>query len=262
MLPDDDDPAGSEPGNTDDDPSGGDDDPQMIPKAKMDSLLGKNRGLTSELAAVRETNANLQGQLDAGQKAPAQTRVYSAVELSQAVANGEITQPDADQIRDTQLENRIVAKVAETVATTTANQARVTTVQADMARYTEAYPDIRVAGTEMRNRVEEEFSYLTNLGHPADATTEVLAVRAVVGPTSRIGKIKKPTPLREVDEQGGSGGDNPPGDGDKKAKLSSDEKAYYTPMVGKGKMYSDWDAVHAEMKFSNSRMREKMQRLA
>ncbi len=259
MLPEDN--AGSDEGDTSEDTGEGED-AQMIPKERLDAVLGKLRGLEGDIASVRETNANLQGQLDAGNKTAA-PREYTSVELAQAVVNQEISQADADTIRDTQLENRIVAKVAETVATTTASQARATTVQADKVRYIEAYPDILVDGTELRSRVQEEYAFLTGtMGHPASAETDVLAMRAVVGPSSKIGKVKKATPLREVDEQGGSGGDNPPNEGDKKVKLSSDEKAYYTPMVGKGKMYPTWDDVHAEMKFSNSRMREKMQRLA
>lgn len=257
----DEDDTGSDEGNTSEDPGEGES--QMIPKERLDAVLGQVRGLRDDITKVREDNANLRGRLEATPAATAQ-KEYTSAELTQAVLNQEISQADADTIRDTQLENRIVAKVAETVATTTATQARATTVQADMARYSEAYPDIKIAGTELRNKVEEEFAYLTGtLGHPADASTEVIAVRAVVGPTSRIGKIKKAEPLREVDEQGGSGGDNPPNDGNKKVKLTADEKAFYAPQVGKGKMYSSWDDVHVMMdKYSNSRLREKMQRLA
>ena len=226
---------------------------QMIPKERLDAVLGEVHNLRAEVERLKTPPKS--------EAEPAKT--FTRTELSAAVESGQITQIQADRILDDQAQAATAKTVEQTVNTALATRDRVSTVQSDMGEYIKVRPELKDPSSKLRIRVQEEYSYLVGtLGQAAGAATELAAVRAVLGPTTNMRKVGKVEAVRESHSEGSGGGaDVDAGAGEKgkpkPVKLTQREKDYYSPRVGPGKMYSTWDAVQEELQYARPDVRAK-----
>lgn len=185
-------------------------------------------------------------------------KVYTRAELSAAVEAKQITVEQSDEIWATQIERRVTAKVTRDVLGSVDSDARQGRVAADLFTYKELAPEILEADSEVRQKIATEYRYLTGTGLPANTTTELAAVRAVLGPIEKLKVARSARDTREFHEESGGGGEGRNRGAPKTLveTLTAREKDYYDGMIKKG-MYKDWKAVEAELAFSRPEIRRK-----
>lgn len=226
----------------------------------------KSKEATVPLAALeaeRKSRQKLEGKLakllgeveglKAGQQKPKEETVYTRTQLRALVNEGKITE---DQM-DAQLEKQLRAEVEKSAQSAVMSQTQASKISAELARYTEAHPDLTDEDSDLRARVVAEFKYLVDLGdNPNSLATELKAVRAVLG-ASGAPKGKKKTPETH-EEAGSSGEDVSRGTGaDAWAKgLSAKQKEHYTKLVNQGvyKGFGD-KTLQKEVELARSRMK-------
>lgn len=241
----------------------GDDSPRekTVPLKAM--LAEREKRQEAEKRATRfETKlASLEGKLDgflsakAGDTEPGR-KTYSKAQLDQSVAQGQITQEQADALLEQQREREIDEKVSKRVGDAT-TKARIET---EIASYLEAVPAIRDEDSDVHHRVQQEFDALVALGDSDKSpATTLKAMRAVLGPPDRMKNGKRLAPETYGDTGGGEGGND--GGGDKDGAMPKDlsprEKAHYTRLIDRG-VYSGWAAVREELKHANQGLRARM----
>lgn len=178
-------------------------------------------------------------------------RDYSISELDTAVANGQITQQQRDQIFATQVERTATRKATEaaTYAVETANHEN--SLDGELRQYTDFAPDLMREGSPLRSRVAEEFEYLVNRGAPRDLTTELAAARAVLGPVERARNSKGRS--RGADRSEDSFGSRPQSarerrESDSWNRLTPAQRQFYEKQINNG-LYKDRSAVFSELNY-------------
>lgn len=191
--------------------------------------------------------------------------VYTWSQLQQAVQDNRITEDVAHQIWTDQTMRLAVDQAKSEITSELAATSSASRVEAEIAKYREAIPEIMNPASEQRQRVVREFARLTGeLGYDkSDLRTELVAVQAAFGPITTVVKALKLKPEGHRDV---SGDDADPGQADDgkdtdsgntpPSTLSADEKRYYEDAI-RNKVYKDWGAVRAELKFANSRIRRR-----
>ncbi len=181
-------------------------------KEKGDASPNKEiEGLRTGMIAEREKrqaaeqeSAELRGRLSAqeesaSRQAPGET-TFSRSQLDVAVADGRVTQDEADRIYEKQMVGRIseevVAKVTE--ATT------VNAVGVKIDQYKEALPNLAVRGSDEFAKVASEFSWMVSNGMPNNLNTELAAMRSVFGDAAKLKADKGTRVLEPHQETGGS----------------------------------------------------------
>jgi hypothetical protein len=205
----------------------------MIPKERLDAVLGKVANLEAEVQRLAGANEVL-----TRQPVSAPT-VHSRAELVAKVEAGEMSAEDAQE----QLDQRTADSVASVVEQRLVSRQRESSVETDMAAYIARHPDLHNNGSKTFSRVQQEFRYLTEtLGSdPKAATTQLAAVRSVLGPLDGNTTLTIKT---ETAQEGYSGQGDTPSQGGSKNKLNKDERAYYEKVgVGPGKLYKNWAEV-------------------
>ena len=202
--------------------------PGYVPQSRLNEVIGERDG-------AREALARSQGEI-AGRNTsttPQPQQQYTRAQLTVAVEADQITQAEADRLLDDQTEARVTKQIRDEVAQTTRTVASEKTVGDEMARYRTAKPDIAVAGTDDRNKVEKEYAYLTEHGSPKTPQTELAACRAAFGDVNGLGK--KGT--RETHQETGGSGE---GAGEKTNHwdkgMPDKNKEYYKSQIAKGRM--------------------------
>jgi len=190
-------------------------------ETKLATLSGKVEGLTVSQPAAQQ---------------PA--RDYSKAELQQSVDDGKLSQAQADEISEQQLERRLAARTQTAVA----QSAQTTRVQTEIDAYKDALPAIMEEGSDERAKVQAEYQYLVGLGHPATLVTEATALRAAFGPASGLQKGRR---VKEPHQEGDSGaGDSGAGGGGGEPaapkNLSKERKVHYQRQIDRG-FYDGWD---------------------
>lgn len=238
---------------------------QWIPKVRFDEATNKleadNRRLAEELAREREERAKLSGQFEAFSKQPSQNQSqprYTRAQLAQYVEAGQITQAQADDLIDQQNQRDMRELVDKSVQTAVSQFGQRNLVDTHLGQYRELVPEAWQTGTEQRNRIQQEYSFLIQAGYPAGPQTELVATRSVLGPVERL---RKELPDRRETlkggESGGESGSEKGGNSDEPEVLKSlnnREKAYYKRKIEDG-IYKDWNAVAEERKFVRPRTR-------
>ncbi len=225
-----------------------------------DRVKGLEAGIAAERDkrhAVERELSEIRGELQAmrssrQQQQPAQ-KVYTRTELEGLVDSGQLGKEQADAIYEDQFRNQVKKEALEHAENALATERRKTMVLGQIDRYKEALPDVMVPGSEARNRVEQEYQYLTSLGDPADSATELKALRAVYGPIERLA-AKSEISRETHQEVGGSKDMEDDGmrtDGVPKG-MTAAQRAYYKPLIGK--VYRSWDHVAEELKFQNEKL--------
>lgn len=223
------------------------------------SLEEQNRGLIQGMMAERDKRhalerelSELKGTVEGLKTQTQEPKVYTRQELAGLVDDGKLEQGQADQIMENQLRAKVTQEAKDAAVSAVAMQSRTERVNGEIAQYRAAVPDVDVAGSAARQRVEQEFQYLVTLGDKADAATELKALRAVYGP---VNKLQKSEPSRETHQE--TGASEPEGDDDTRTDglpkgLTAAQRAYYKPLIGR--LYKDWDAVKEELKYANPRL--------
>ena len=203
-------------------------DGSWIPRERFDQVLGKMGALEAKLEAVAASTDK--------------PKVLTSEELDDAVLNGSMTQEQVNDIKERQVEDRVMARVKADLSTSSQLEK-----QADeLNRYHDELPDLYDEGSELRKSVLNTYRHLVHdLGQPENDGTMVAAIETISGPLSAItakkGLKKQISPAGETG--GGSGGS---GNNGEKAQLTDRQKEHYSNAIRMG-AYANWDAVHKEL---------------
>lgn len=170
-----------------------------------------------------------------------ETQEYTRAELLTMVEDEQMTQLQADKLWEKQITDSVTQNVLSTVANVDSQRQ----VNSALREYKRLKPGISKQGSEDREKVAEEYSYLVSIGQPDNISTELSAVRNVFGP---VEKLKKKI---EIETHPEIGGGEPPAKEEHKVlkKMSARQKDYYSQRIGT--IYKDWDEVEEELKFSS-----------
>ncbi len=222
-------------GDEDHDPSG----------AEKAGLIAAAQDERNKRHVLERQVAELQGEKKGREEASkTETKQLSAADLRIAVDEGRLTETQADEIRDRQIEERVTSKVSETVNATLSQHQSSTQIDAEVDRYLKARPAVDAEGSPERARVQSAFTEITKLGLPDDQRTTLMALRNAFGPIDAVetaGPGKRPAASH--DETGGSdeGGDGGPTGGWPKA-MPTANRLYYDDLIHKG-IYTQETAV-------------------
>lgn len=218
--------------------------------AKIDAANSKAAAAIAEAEALKARVTAIE------QKAPAaqQPQRYTRAQLNAAIAAGQITQDQADEMLDGQTRADVLA-TSQAVANNTVAQAQAKDrVEKEIARYTKLEPDIMKDGNDVRERVRAEFRYLVSLGDSAQSlNTELKAIRMVLGnidqfEAARSGRADHES-HRETGGGGGGGGNRGAGGKSLYDQLDDASKAHYDKMLNAGQYTSKAD-IEAELKWA------------
>ena len=227
---------------------------------------GKRQALEVRLA---EVNGKLQGLTEVGQprKAESESQI-SRAQLREKVVAGEITEAEAEQVWESQFERRLGQRIESVVNTRIGEAQTSTAVETQIASYREVVPDVMTEGSSARERVQQEYNFLTSTGAPDGVTTQLQALRAAFGPVEALKKIKGERPETHHQDVGSGTGGTDAGkdetgmraDGTPKG-LTARQRDHYTPKVGPGKLYKDWPAVMDELKHQDKGLTQRRAQL-
>ena len=240
----------------------------VSPNDELEALRKENEGLRTGMLSEREkrqtrdlqlaeANGKLQGLSEAGQprKTEDEPKITRA-QLRVKVEANEMTEAEAEQIWEGQFERRLGHRIDTTVKAAIGEAQTVNNVGAQIDAYSEVMPEVMTEGSSARQRVQEEYNFLTSTGAPDGLPTQLQALRAAFGPINALKKIKGERPDTSHQDVGsGAGAEKEDGtgmrtDGTPKG-LTARQRDYYTPRVGPGKYYPDWNAVVGELKFQD-----------
>lgn len=238
--------------NLDKEENGSEDDPTLSAEnAKQKEFTPPKDGswvprerLNNLSAEVKDLRAKIDEQAKV-QNAP---KLVPRDELLAKVDAGELTQAQADE----QWQLQIESNVADQVEIVVKNTANATKMQNELAKYEETVPELRDESSELYGRVAKEYAYMTGtLGMPDTTQTTIAALRATVGPVESLKKVEIKKPNGDSHEETGSGSaGGGSGSNSDTPELSPRQKEYYRNAIRMG-AYKDWDEVHAELKDYN-----------
>jgi len=224
--------------STETDPSLSKDNAQEFIPPKDGSWVPRER-LNKMNARIDDLSKQLEKQ-EKEQNAP---KPVPRKELLAKVDVGEITQAEADEVWQHEIETR----VADQVETVVRDTAAATKLQEELTAYEKSVPELSDENSELYANVAREYNYLTQtLGMPDTTSTTILAVRSIVGPAHALKTvdIKKQTGDGHPENSGsGDGGKNSTGS---KIQMTDRQKDYYRNGIRNG-AYADWDAAHKEL---------------
>ena len=184
--------------------------------------------------AIEQDNAELRGRLSAleegaTRQAPAES-TFTRTQLDTAVADGRVTQDEADRIYENQVDRRIDQRVTARVSETTAGNV----VAAQIQQYKDAIPNLLVRGSDELAKAAGEFAWLRSMGSPDNLNTELAALRSVYGPAAKL-KVDKGT--RVLDSHQETGGSAEEGTETKESwpkGMPTDTKRFYEDQINRG----------------------------
>lgn len=219
-------------------------------KAALKNVNDKNLQLQRELDELREKTKPTQ---------VIETKQYTRAELKAAVAAGQITEEQSDEVWSAQIAERVKNEVTKQVLDNVNSGTQKNRVISDLSEYKKLAPEILEDGNEIRMKISGEFNSLIEDGHPNSLETERLAIRMVLGPIEKL-RIAKSARLdnENFDHSTGNGAENRNSGKNKTLvdSLTTREKEYYDGMIKKGQ-YKDWKEVEAELAFASPEVRRK-----
>jgi hypothetical protein len=190
----------------------------------------------------------------------AEPKRYTRQDLKAGVDAGQISQEQADDVWAKQVENDAVERATKAATDAVSQRATKERIDTDIGSYKRLKPEIMENGSEVREKVREEYNYLVGLGAPGNTATELAAIRAVLGPLEKLEKSSSARRSEDHDQQGGSDtGGKPRGGSSKKLvdHLDARAKEHYEKGIKQGR-YKDWTEVEAELKFATPARRAQM----
>lgn len=235
---------------------------RYVPQAALEDERHKRQRLETELAELRGTVKAL---ADRPKDQPREKeRTLSAAELRNAVAEGQMTEDEADRIRERQMTARIRDQVTEELKSEMTGQRLVDRVSEGLKAYKDAIPSLSDHNSREFAKVKAEFDHLVSIGYDAsDPRTELAAARAAFGDPSRIRKIEAEPPESHQETGGGSSAtDGRTNDGAPKG-LTPRLRTWYRDCIDKGR-YSGWDdpKLKKELEFVNPGVAKRAQERA
>lgn len=238
-----------------DEGAGGEGEPSPLEPGgkRFKQVYARAKDAESKLQELREAKARLEGQLEATRTAPAvpEPKVEPRLtwtQLEAGIADGKITQAQALEYRDETLRQEFDRKLQEDRRT----RDRSTTVSGELAQYKQVVPEILSPGTPERQRVEQEFTYLVNLGYDAkDLRTELLACRNVLGDIQKVKERREARNIpsgRSTMQDIAAPGKPKPDAKDPLKDLTGAERKHYQKMIDRG-VYKGWSEVKEELLF-------------
>ena len=224
---------------------------ELVPLKAVEEQRTKRESAERRAA---EAEGYIKGAQAAAAAQPTQTpapKELTHAELRQAVEAQQMTEAEADQIRDHQIERRVEEKVAKRTETKIETQAIADRTSAEMARYREIIPELADQTSDTIAKVHTEFQNLISLGFADDARTELIAVRSAFGDVSKLEKIGGEK-VRETHQETGGGREpgaegGPRNDGWPK-EMSADSRAYYQDQINQG-IFADRKAALEEFNY-------------
>ncbi len=177
------------------------------------------------------------------------TPEYSVTELDNFVAAGQITQTQRDQIFASQIERKAMAHATQAATQIIETNNREATLDTQLQQYASIAPDVAREGSPLRQRVAQEFEFLVQNGAPRDLTTELAAVRSVMGPLERAKQYaqgRRRGPEAGRDSYGGSMSPVERRAADAFDRLDPAKQQYYQKLINQG-LYADKKAVISEL---------------
>ena len=242
-------------------PEGGseNDDKPITAKQLKAILANQERGFQERLAGqAREFDAFKAGAAQQDKPVEAPKR-YTRGDLKAAVDSAQITQEQADDIWAKQLETTMIESATAAATAAVAGRTQKERIDSDLSAYKRLKPEIMQAG-ETRQKIAEEYQYLTSIGASKTVETELAAIRAVLGPLDKLERSLNARRSQESEEQGGEGGEGRPRGGSSKKlvdHLSADVKKKYESRIASG-LYKDWEAVEKELKYASPNVRQRL----
>ena len=221
-------------------------------RAHYEAQLG---GVRSELEAFKAGAASKGGNAD-----DATPKRHTRQELKAAVDAGQISQEQADEVWAKQVRTEAVESATAAATIAVSRQATKERIDTDIGSYKRLKPEIMENGSEVREKIREEYNYLVGLGAEKTSATELAAIRAVLGPLEKLERAAGARRSADHDQQGGSdSGGRPKGGGGKTLvdQLDARSKEFYEKGIKQGR-YADWKAVEAELKYATPKRRAEL----
>lgn len=186
-----------------------------------------------------------------------QPKRYSRVDLKAAVAAGQVTQDQADDIWAKQVKDEAREEAVAAAREDSSRRTQTEQIDRDLTAYKRLAPEIKDKTSDTFEKVRAEFQYMTRNGSPNNLATELAAIRAVLGPLDKLEKAKSATRSEDHDQQGGGGRQEERKTGKKLVDtLSAREKEHYAGMIKRGH-YKDWGEVEKELGFARPEVRRR-----
>lgn len=232
-------------GSDEENQGGGKQDKDVVPKSQFLAAIRsgneKYERLAAELAELK-ANKNKSQEAETPQK-------FTSAQLNAAVAAGQITADQKDEILTRQIREEVTAEVTRSVLNTVGSSETQRRVDSDLSEYKRLAPEIMDTSSETRGKVADAYRQMIGDGLPQGLATELAAIRVVLGPLEKLKVARSARNGSEYHEETG-GGDS--GQGQRREKSAFDsltprEKDYYTKMIEKG-MYKDMKEVKEVLK--------------
>lgn len=185
---------------------------------------------------------------------PAAPQEYSLTDLDNAVINGQITQTQRDTIWASQIERKAVEKAQSAAMQTVETHVRENTLDTQLQQYAQVAPDVIRDGSPLRQRVASEFEFLVSNGAPRNLTTELAAVRAVMGPLDRAkqhAQGRRRGPDMGADSFGASMSPMERRAEDAFSRLDPQKQQHYQKLINNG-VYANKQSVLQELNWRRS----------
>lgn len=226
--------------------------------ARGKAAEAKAAELEARLQQEREERIRYEERLKALEETKASKPEVTWEQYEAAIEAGQITRAQAMTAWTQQLEKRAEERVAKRIEAQLQATAKQSTVLTEINRYKQALPEVAVPGSEIRQKIEREFSYLVGLGYdPKSYATELAATRAALGDIETVERsaAARKTTTKEpfMETHSSTRKPEPPG---KKAieKLDTRQKEHYDKMIKAGR-YSGWDEVEQELNYTPPSLR-------
>ena len=165
-----------------------------VPVTRMDKAVGQVKDRATELEIdlrkERETRIRLEERLSLEEKTKGASTEVTRDQLRREVEAQKLTQDQADDIWLNQQRKSWKAEMQQEASQQREEDQQTRLIDDQIAAYTRACPEVNENGTEERKKVTREFNELVRMGQPNTHSTELLALRAVFGPSDKLTELR------------------------------------------------------------------------
>lgn len=166
--------------------------PKTIPKERFDQVWARSkkdearvRELQAQLEAERETRIRLEERTKV-QEETKTTKEYTWAELNNFIAEGKLTQDQAQEYKDNLAKERIRREMKEERERESTNSELLREID----QYKQHIPDVMEPGSESRLKYEKEYRYLVEkLKFPHNYATQLAATQRAFGDLETVKKV-------------------------------------------------------------------------
>lgn len=228
-----------------------------VPLQALEDERQKRQNAEKQVAELRGKVEILSQQPQGNETA---AKEWTTAEIKEAVNTGQISEDEAERIRQAQWKREVKQEVTQEISQTLNQQSVNQRVDSEIQRYVKIIPELSNQSSDTFGKVKKEFDYLTTmLGRDAnDIGTQLQAVRTVFGDIEALEKVNgKPAimPHQEVGGQGQTDRTDKKSDGSPNW-LPREVRQFYEKQFEMG-MYSGWqdNRVKAEIEKYGKRWR-------